>query len=425
MPKSHLVVLLHGFLGGPGDFDNFVKVVEELDPCKDFLLLPVSKNNCTTDGIVNGATRAFEEVMSTIEENKQTLSKISVIGHSLGGLYGRYLVYLLDKHVVFNVLTPVVFVTLATPHLGIRRPPTNPINFVWNSVVSALCQTTKELGLVDSGTVQETNDNETNGGIPLLREMVEYPFIKSLKRFRKRALYTNTKYDFQVPYSTSAIRHSNPYKTRGTPEADDNINSDEEEEHEEEEQGEAQSRKRRRTNSGSVGCRWKAPVTASTKLSLDVPNFTQWSLDNVDLRKNWETAQHLEHGVIPLTSDANTKKRTREPDEFESEISELEEPEDLIAHSDYLEKAFRRDSRRDHLRSILLSLDIGVGGWERYDVAFNTVMSHEQIIYKRSFLPGRSVVEHFVKSVLVPAHSKAIIKDQVSSPAHVKVVMNT
>jgi triacylglycerol esterase/lipase EstA (alpha/beta hydrolase family) len=98
----------------------------------------------THQGVDQGAFVAFKEIQATIQANPQFTSvlfsffavmlyrffpmrlrfslslpsHISLIGHSLGGMYARYTAYLLDQAGVFAKLRPVTFMTMATPHLG-------------------------------------------------------------------------------------------------------------------------------------------------------------------------------------------------------------------------------------------------------------------------------------------------------------------
>ena len=51
------------------------------------------------------------------------LRDISIVGNSLGGLYARYAVSLLYEPRAKSIagLRPKTFMTVATPHLGVRR----------------------------------------------------------------------------------------------------------------------------------------------------------------------------------------------------------------------------------------------------------------------------------------------------------------
>jgi esterase/lipase len=88
--QSHLVVVLHGILGGPSKMGHIKKCVEtEVGPA---CVVYVPRCNAllqSLDGIDVGGRRAFEEVKAYLAE-RLAFETISVIGFSLGGLYARY-----------------------------------------------------------------------------------------------------------------------------------------------------------------------------------------------------------------------------------------------------------------------------------------------------------------------------------------------
>ena len=71
-------------------------------------------------------------------------SMLSLVGHSLGGLYCRAAITILHTKGYLKRVTPICFVTLATPHLGLsmaRLPADTQGQF-------AHTHTGKELGMV-------------------------------------------------------------------------------------------------------------------------------------------------------------------------------------------------------------------------------------------------------------------------------------
>jgi triacylglycerol esterase/lipase EstA (alpha/beta hydrolase family) len=116
----HLVVLIHGLDGFATDMEFIATRLVERYPHKIRILAPECNHGKTYDGILLGATRILVCVKNEIKRGD--VKYISIIGHSLGGLYGRCLVGLLGKDgIIPNQVTPVNFVTLATPHLGSRE----------------------------------------------------------------------------------------------------------------------------------------------------------------------------------------------------------------------------------------------------------------------------------------------------------------
>lgn len=76
---------------------------------------------------MDGASQAsqhlqlLEEIKRVEEDGKETVSKLSVVGYSLGGLVSRYMVGVLHQRKFFEKVTPMNFCTVATPHIGLLR----------------------------------------------------------------------------------------------------------------------------------------------------------------------------------------------------------------------------------------------------------------------------------------------------------------
>ena len=246
----HFCFLLHGHRGLSKDLSymqfRMQQVAEEekkVHSTHDMVIhLCVANEGKTTDGVANGGNRLVQELRHTIEEEMikrypklssllegnscsravatedeeggaevcegQTLIydiSISILGNSLGGLFGRYAIAkLIEHHCVWEVTSNTwildgrfrlhlnIFCTTATPHLGISRhtyvkiPRTAEIG-----VAHALGDTGRDLFRL--------ND--------LLHTMSTSPsFLKSLGSFRSRVAYANAYgTDFAVPASTAAF----------------------------------------------------------------------------------------------------------------------------------------------------------------------------------------------------------------------------
>ena len=208
--RIHLIVFMHGFEGTANDFDNaekaFLKTAERISqasPEGETIKVLKPRGNSgfagTYDGVEKGAVRIWREVMTQVNTLGGNLKTISLIGHSLGGIYARYLARLLDDCFLFEQIEPRFFITLATPHLSVRRPQNGPVNFVFQNVAKVLNKTASELCLEDDSTQ------------PILYKMTEDSYISVLRKFKRRILYANVANDFQVHYSTASISMENPY----------------------------------------------------------------------------------------------------------------------------------------------------------------------------------------------------------------------
>jgi hypothetical protein len=170
----------------------------------------------TTDGVVKGGDRLVEEIMNVIRQEMEIRQSaegakrggirdvtISILGNSLGGIYGRYAIaklteqcqhesegcYILDGK--FRLMMNI-FCTTATPHLGVAGHTFVPLpRSAEIGVAHAMGDTGKDLFRL--------ND--------LLKTMATSPeFLEPLGSFRKRIAYANAfGTDFPVPAQTAAF----------------------------------------------------------------------------------------------------------------------------------------------------------------------------------------------------------------------------
>lgn len=137
---THLVVFQHGLWGNEKDFRNFQTLFTQYFP-QDEIYAHVSQCNATAltqlfrtyDGIDTGGERLATETLKLANQMPK-LAKFSIVGHSLGGLYARYCIGVLLSKGFFDKVEPMNFITLATPHMGIRRTERAPVNVVHNSI---------------------------------------------------------------------------------------------------------------------------------------------------------------------------------------------------------------------------------------------------------------------------------------------------
>ncbi|CBZ53750.1 hypothetical protein NCLIV_035320 [Neospora caninum Liverpool] len=125
VPPVCLVVCVHGLAGVSSDFQFTQSVLNERAP---HIRVLVSRANTgkTFDGVKRGGERLADEIRQEVARFP-SLSYISVIGFSLGGLYMRYAVRLLYSPSSASApatvcgLRPLCVGTVASPHLGVRR----------------------------------------------------------------------------------------------------------------------------------------------------------------------------------------------------------------------------------------------------------------------------------------------------------------
>ncbi|KAM0719581.1 hypothetical protein Q7P37_003711 [Cladosporium fusiforme] len=207
---EHLCVLVHGLWGKPLHLNHLKDtILEEHNDGRLYVLVPHSNSEYLTyDGIELGAERITNEIEQKVEELEKDgakLSKISIIGYSLGGLIARYAIGLLYKNGLFDKLQPTNFTTFATPHLGVRTPTIGYGGHVWNALGSKTLST--------SGAQMFLADSFRDTGKPLLSVLAEPNsiFIQGLRLFKNKSVYANTTNDRSVPYYTAGISRTDPF----------------------------------------------------------------------------------------------------------------------------------------------------------------------------------------------------------------------
>ncbi|KAK4126093.1 DUF676-domain-containing protein [Parathielavia appendiculata] len=150
-------------------------------------------------------------------------TKISFIGHSLGGLVQTYAVAYIQKHSphFFDFIEPVNFIALASPFLGLNHE--NPLYVKFALDFGLVGRTGQDLGLTwRAPTIARNGWGALVSNLgehaqkrvygepqpeskPLLRILPTGPAHKALKKFRNRTVYSNVVNDGIVPLRTSCL----------------------------------------------------------------------------------------------------------------------------------------------------------------------------------------------------------------------------
>ncbi|KAI4623429.1 hypothetical protein J4E80_003239 [Alternaria sp. BMP 0032] len=207
---DHLCVLVHGLWGKPEHLKYVSTTLGERYP-EDKLHILVAKRNAgsfTYDGIDTGGERVAEEVERKLEELAEAghdITKISVVGYSLGGLIARYAIGLLFHRGIFEKIQPVNFTTFATPHLGVRTPLKGYHSHIWNVLgARTLSMSGRQLFGVDKF-------RDTDRSLLAVLADSESIFIRGLAQFKHRSLYANVVNDRTVTYYTAGISQTDPF----------------------------------------------------------------------------------------------------------------------------------------------------------------------------------------------------------------------
>lgn len=150
-----------------------------------------------------------------------TITSISFIAHSLGGLIQTYAVAYIQKHSpqFFELIKPINFVAMATPFLGLSNE--NPLYVKFALDFGLVGRTGQDLGLTwrppnlaktgwgaivnGIGENAHKNTDPDPGAKPLLRILPTGPAHIALRKFRNRTVYSNVVNDGIVPLRTSCL----------------------------------------------------------------------------------------------------------------------------------------------------------------------------------------------------------------------------
>lgn len=113
--KLHLVVLVHGYQGSKYDMRTLQNYIAKIIPHS--VILVATSNEKIENQKISTMGKSLSVEIENFIKNKNNISKISFIGHSLGGIVIR------EALTHLNHLSKMMysFVSLSTPHLGCRK----------------------------------------------------------------------------------------------------------------------------------------------------------------------------------------------------------------------------------------------------------------------------------------------------------------
>lgn len=194
--SEHVVILQHGVGGQPGELVNIFIALHKACPHAGLrVVLSDVNHGKTMDGVAAGGSRLAALIRSEVCTRG---SRLSLIGHSLGGLYARYALRRLEEQGWFEEagVRPTTFITLATPHLGIHESNNLAILGICAAgrCAPAHCRTAVDLALHRD----------------ILFRLVDAVSLASLRRFERLVAYGNLVNDFTVKPCTSMIIPESP-----------------------------------------------------------------------------------------------------------------------------------------------------------------------------------------------------------------------
>lgn len=197
----HLVIMTHGLHSNVSVDMLYLK--EQMDKAnnQDNIVVKGYFGNLgkTERGIKYLGSRVAEYVVDLVTKNetfnKGKVSKISFVGHSLGGLVQTFAIAYLQNNFAwfFKSIKPINFITIASPLLGVVNE--NPAYVKMALLAGVVGKTGQELGL-------KLIENDSK---PLLLLLPTGPTHRTLKMFVRRTVYGNVANDGIVPLRTSAL----------------------------------------------------------------------------------------------------------------------------------------------------------------------------------------------------------------------------
>lgn len=208
---KHLIVFIHGLWGNYQHMNSLNTVFERvLDNKQEYLFFTPRQNAMfkTFDGIEIVGYRTLLEICQFIAKHKDDpVTKISIVGYSMGGLIARFIIGKMygEFEKVFKDIEPQIFLTLATPHLGVEFY--NPKKSKWKGFLQALV---RGLG---SNILGKTGREMfiTSSSNDVLVKLTQGEFLQSLSKFKWRAVLANVKNDRTVAFYTSFITDCDPF----------------------------------------------------------------------------------------------------------------------------------------------------------------------------------------------------------------------
>ncbi|CCE44018.1 uncharacterized protein CPAR2_502430 [Candida parapsilosis] len=205
-PK-HLVILTHGLHSNSSADMLYLK--EQIDRmakktqtgCGEETVVKAFFDNGgkTERGIKYLGSRVAEYIVELVTENEMLnngqVTKISFIGHSLGGCVQVFVIAYLRSNFpwFFETIKPINFVAIASPLLGVANE--NPLYVKVALSAGVVGKTGQELGL----KYLENNSK------PLLLLLPSGLAHRTLKQFKRRTVYANALNDGIVPLRTSSL----------------------------------------------------------------------------------------------------------------------------------------------------------------------------------------------------------------------------
>lgn len=226
--KKHLVVLVNGLFGSRHNWAVISNLLAtHLDPHSTLIHISTANEfTATYQGIDTCGHRLADEVKTIIATNPN-LERISVLGHSMGGLILRYALGELYRSSDASIagLQASHFISLATPHLGCESDhgpaqvpliswiggPNKKLPFGLHRLPAAVSAPFAATAFKRTGQQFFLLDRDQSKPPLLYRLSQDWPeegklFFSALAAFETRTVYANRSGDHLVGWANSSLR---------------------------------------------------------------------------------------------------------------------------------------------------------------------------------------------------------------------------
>lgn len=213
---KHLFVLIHGMWGSSSHMKSMLKVYKDKLPDDTIFFVPAENAKFKTfDGIEIIGYRTLIELCQFINNYQDThsvddrIDRISIVGYSLGGLIARFVIGKCFNECmeIFHDIKPILFISVATPHLGIEFYNNN--SWFRAYLLNPLMKILGSTFLGKSGRDLFIMNSYNN----ILIRLSKDEYLKSLSLFQERICFANVKNDRTVAFYTAFISNYDPFIT--------------------------------------------------------------------------------------------------------------------------------------------------------------------------------------------------------------------
>lgn len=217
--KKHLFILVHGLWGNHKHMNSIKEMLEKtLDDIDDIVIFKPENSGYlkTLHGIRVVSYNVLDEICKfVLNYGPEKFDRVSMIGYSMGGLVSRFIIgkMVTECRDIFQHMEPMIFMTFATPHLGVNfyLPSDKTRRYVSRKILTSVLSGLGRTILGRSGAEIFISNKDDR----ILVDLSQGEYLYGLSRFHHRVCFANVKNDRTVAFYTSFITDSDPFIETG------------------------------------------------------------------------------------------------------------------------------------------------------------------------------------------------------------------